>query len=65
MRCPIDGEALIWDRDAGELRDTGHTYAIRDGIPILFASRSAPDAAGSDVTEVVKEFYEADAVPKL
>jgi SAM-dependent methyltransferase len=63
MKCPIDGEALIWDRDVGELRDTRHSYAVRDGIPILFASRSAPDAAGNDVTEVVKEFYEQTPFP--
>jgi SAM-dependent methyltransferase len=63
MRCPVDGEALVWDRAANQLRDTGHTYSIRDGIPFLFASRRAPGAADNDVTEIVKNFYEETPFP--
>lgn len=63
MRCPVDSESVIWDRAAAELRDTSHTYAIREGIPFLFAPRVAPGAASNDVTEVVKEFYEETPFP--
>ncbi len=63
MKCPIDGEALTWDRDAGDLRDARHKYPIRDGIPFLFAPRVAPGAGATDVTDIVKEFYEDTPFP--
>jgi SAM-dependent methyltransferase len=63
VRCPIDGEALTWDRAAGELRDTNHRYPIRNGIPFLFAPRVAPGVPENDVTDVVKGFYEDTPFP--
>ena len=63
MRCPLDGERLTWERTAQQLRDSKHSYPIWDGIPFLFAPRRAPDGAENDVTDVVKEFYEATPFP--
>lgn len=63
MKCPIDGEALTYDRAANELRDSRHRYPIRDGIPFLFAPRVGLDGAENDVTDVVKEFYEDTPFP--
>jgi SAM-dependent methyltransferase len=63
MKCPIDGEALTWDRDASELRDARHTYPLRDGIPLLFRLRDAVGAGANDVTDIVKEFYEETPFP--
>jgi len=64
MRCPIDGEALIWDRAASELRDANHVYPIEDGIPLLLAPRIAPRGPKNDVTGVVKGFHEASPFPR-
>jgi SAM-dependent methyltransferase len=64
MRCPIDGEALVWDRAASELRDTNHVYPIEDAIPLLLAPRVAPGGPGNDVTAVVKDFHEANPFPR-
>ena len=63
MRCPIDGEALTWDRAASELRDSNHVYPVEDAIPLLFASRVAPGGSKNDVTEIVKSFYEDTPFP--
>src|SRR6267142_1924940 len=63
MRCPIDGEALIWDRAARELRDANHVYPIEDAIPLLLAPRVAPGGPKNpehDVTGIVKDFHEAN-----
>src|SRR5216684_4587355 len=64
MRCPIDGEALIWDRAASELRDANDVYPIEDGILLLLAPRVAPGALRNDVTGVVKDFHEASPFPR-
>jgi len=63
MKCPIDDEALSWDRDACELRDARHAYPIRDGIPFLFRQRDAVGAGANDVTDIVKAFYEDTPFP--
>src|SRR5215207_1801501 len=63
MRCPIDGETLVWDRAAHQLRDSRHNYPITTGIPVLFAPRTAPGGAENDVTDVVKNFYEVTPFP--
>jgi SAM-dependent methyltransferase len=63
MKCPIDDQALIWDRATGELRDSQHCYPIRDGIPFLLAPRASPNGADKDVTDIVKEFYEETPFP--
>jgi SAM-dependent methyltransferase len=63
MRCPLDGEALSWDRAAGVLRDHNHVYRIEDGIPFLFATHAAADAPKNDVTSIVKSFYEVTPFP--
>src|SRR5438105_6842078 len=63
MRCPIDGEPLVWERAASELRDANHVYPIEDGIPLLLAPRVAPLGPENDVTGVVKDFHEASPFP--
>src|SRR6266849_5140784 len=63
MRCPIDGEALIWDRAASELRDANHVHPIEDAIPLLLAPRVAPGGPKNDVTGIVKDFHEANPFP--
>ena len=63
MRCPVDGNGLMWDRSAGALRDESHVYPIRSGIPFLFAPRQPPAAGKNDVTDIVKEFYEETPFP--
>jgi SAM-dependent methyltransferase/uncharacterized protein YbaR (Trm112 family) len=63
LRCPIDGEALTWDRAASELRDAEHVYPIEDAIPLLLAPRVAAGGPKSDVTGIVKDFHEANPFP--
>jgi SAM-dependent methyltransferase len=63
LRCPLDGESLVFDSSATTLRDSNHAYPIREGIPLLWAARSAPDAGTTDVTELVKAFYEQTPFP--
>jgi SAM-dependent methyltransferase len=63
MRCPIDGEALMWNRSTSELKDSEHSYPITDGIPRLFAPRPARNTPRNDVTDVVKTFYEETPFP--
>jgi SAM-dependent methyltransferase len=64
LRCPVDGGELIWDPAAARLRDaTGaHAYDIEFGIPRLFAPNEWPQGK-TDVTEVVREFYEETPFP--
>jgi uncharacterized protein YbaR (Trm112 family) len=40
--CPLTREALIYDREAGELisRKAGLAYPIRDGIPIMLVEEA-------------------------
>src|SRR5712691_7524943 len=64
MRCPIDGEALMWDRAASELRDANHVYPIEDAIPLLLAPRGAPGGPRNDVASIVKDFHEASPFPR-
>jgi SAM-dependent methyltransferase len=63
MACPLDGGALWWDRAAERLLDGHHEYPIRMGIPMLFAPRPAAGSDKSDVTEIVKKFYEETPFP--
>ncbi len=63
LRCPIDGESLVLDRDATQLRDANHAYAIDEGIPLLLVTRNKSDADADEVTRTVKEFYEQTPFP--
>jgi SAM-dependent methyltransferase len=62
--CPVDGAPLVWDPSAERLNgESGcHTYPIQCGIPRLFTPNHWP-AGKSDVTDIVKEFYERTPFP--
>src|SRR5215207_9679888 len=64
LQCPVEGSALKWDANAGKLKDAGgsHSYGIQSGIPCLFAPNTWPEGK-TDVTDVVKEFYEETPFP--
>src|SRR5262245_31205668 len=64
LRCPVDGTPLAWDAAAGRLTAAGgsHSFPIEAGIPQLFAPNQWP-AGRSDVTDLVKEFYEETPFP--
>jgi SAM-dependent methyltransferase len=64
LRCPIDGQVLNWDARAGQLRAASgcHFYAVQSGIPCLFVPNHW-QAGKTDVTEIVKEFYEETPFP--
>ena len=42
--CPLTREALVYDREAGELisRKAGLAYPVRDGIPIMLVEEARP-----------------------
>jgi SAM-dependent methyltransferase len=64
LRCPVDGRPLLWDPDVGCLRseEGQRSYPVQFGIPCLFAPNNWP-AGRSDVTDLVKEFYEQTPFP--
>jgi SAM-dependent methyltransferase len=64
MCCPVDGRALRWVESEGVLlsSDGARGYPIVDGIPCLFAPNEWPDGK-SDVTDMVKSFYEETPFP--
>jgi SAM-dependent methyltransferase len=64
LQCPVDGTPLNWDPVAARLRDVGgsHSYQVQSGIPCLFMPNHWPRSK-TDVTEIVKEFYEETPFP--
>jgi SAM-dependent methyltransferase len=64
LRCPVDMRPLRWIESEGLLlsSDDQRRYPVVDGIPCLFAPNEWPDGK-SDVTEMVKSFYEDTPFP--
>jgi SAM-dependent methyltransferase len=64
LRCPVDNGTLSWDSSAQHLACASgtHTYPVEAGIPRLFAPNEWPDGR-SDVTDIVKAFYEETPFP--
>ncbi len=61
--CPVDRCPLSWDATREHLRGQGErTYSVESGIPCLFAPNEWP-ADKTDVTELVKAFYEQTPFP--
>lgn len=62
--CPVDASALQWREAEGVLTssDGARRYAVVDGIPCLFAPNAWPEGK-SDVTDMVKSFYETTPFP--
>jgi SAM-dependent methyltransferase len=64
LRCPIDMRPLRWLEDESVLvsSDGRRRYPVVDGIPCLFAPNEWPQDK-SDVTDMVKDFYEDTPFP--
>jgi len=64
LRCPVDMRPLRWIEDDGVLvsSDGARRYPVVDGIPCLFAPNEWPQGK-SDVTDMVKSFYEETPFP--
>ena len=64
LRCPVDSSSLTWEAQAQRLTCARgvHGYPVVDGIPCLFTSNEWP-AGISDVTDIVKAFYEETPFP--
>ena len=64
LRCPVDMRPLRWVEDEAVLlsSDGARRYPVIDGIPCLFAPNEWPDGR-SDVTDMVKSFYEETPFP--
>jgi uncharacterized protein YbaR (Trm112 family) len=64
LRCPVDMRPLRWSESEGVLHssDEQRRYPVVDGIPCLFAPNQWPDET-SDVTDIVKAFYEDTPFP--
>lgn len=64
LRCPVDMRPLSWIEDENVLvsSDGQRRYPVVDGIPCLFAPNEWPDGK-SDVTDMVKSFYEETPFP--
>jgi SAM-dependent methyltransferase len=62
--CPVDMQPLRWIENEGVLlsSDGARRYPVVDGIPCLFAPNAWPDGK-SDVTDLVKSFYEETPFP--
>jgi SAM-dependent methyltransferase len=60
---PLTGERLVAKRTCLNNPDTGVCYPIEEGIPRLFVPTEGSAAAGRDVTELVKQFYEQTPFP--
>src|SRR5260370_5158420 len=62
VECPEAGEPIRVARDQFIVPGTGKRYSVADGIPNLFVPNTgAPE--GTDVTELVKRFYEETPFP--
>ena len=64
LRCPVDLRPLRWIESEGVLvsSDDRRRYPVVDGIPCLFAPNEWPQGR-SDVTDMVKSFYEETPFP--
>ena len=64
LRCPVDLKPLQWESDRTALvsSDRLRRYPVVDGIPCLFAPNEWPQGR-SDVTDMVKAFYEETPFP--
>ncbi len=64
LRCPVDGKPLRWIESDSVLlsSDGARRYPVTDGIPCLFAPNEWPGGK-SDVTDLVKSFYEDTPFP--
>jgi len=64
LRCPVDMRPLRWVESESVLlsSDGARRYPVVDGIPCLFAPNHWPNGK-SDVTEMVKSFYEETPFP--
>jgi SAM-dependent methyltransferase len=64
LRCPVDLHPLRWNERESVLmsQDGARRYPIVDGIPCLFAPNQWPEDR-SDVTDMVKAFYEQTPFP--
>ncbi len=62
LACPESGRRLKIAEDAWSVEETGRRYPVTDGIPNLFVPNSGAPA-GTDVTELVKQFYEETPFP--
>ena len=64
LRCPVDLQPLRWVEADTLLTsaDGARRYPITDGIPCLFAPNEWPQDK-SDVTDLVKDFYEKTPFP--
>ncbi len=62
IASPITGGELIFDGDRATCKDTGHVFEREDGIWKLFWPHEKFDDP-SDVTRMVKEFYEETPFP--
>ena len=64
LRCPVDLKPLEWNAHDSVLisSEGARRYPVVDGIPCLFAPNQWPDGK-SDVTDMVKSFYEETPFP--
>jgi uncharacterized protein YbaR (Trm112 family) len=62
LECPITRQPLVPGDDEFVSLDRQRSYPVARGIPNLFAPLE-PAAAESDVTELVKAFYEETPFP--
>jgi SAM-dependent methyltransferase len=64
LRCPVDTRPLEWVENESVLlsSDRERRYPVVDGIPCLFAPNEWPQGR-SDVTDIVKSFYEETPFP--
>jgi len=64
LRCPVDMRPLHWDENERVLISSDGTrrYPVVEGIPCLFAPNEWPEGR-SDVTDIVKAFYEQTPFP--
>jgi uncharacterized protein YbaR (Trm112 family) len=64
LRCPVDSSNLTWQAQAQRLTCARgvHGYPLVHGIPCLFTPSEWP-AGISDVTDIVKAFYEETPFP--
>lgn len=62
--CPVDQRPLAWNENDAVLisSDGVRRYPVVDGIPCLYAPNEWPDRK-SDVTEMVRSFYEETPFP--
>jgi SAM-dependent methyltransferase len=64
LRCPVDMRPLRWLETERVLvsSDGERRYPVQDGVPCLFAPNAWPEGK-SDVTDLVKSFYEETPFP--